>query len=74
MDKKKSITLYVLLLVLSILIFTLVLVFDANGILGFIICMSSILLIIGCVIKLCRLSEKFKNWLINFIDLLFWLP
>ena len=74
MDKKKKIILYSILLLLSIIAFVLIYVFDASGIIGYLITLSTFYIFLGSIIKLCRLSEKFKNSIINFIDLLFWLP
>lgn len=74
MDKKKKIILYSTLLLLSIIAFVLIYVFDASGIIGYLITLLTFYIFLGSVIKLCRLSEKFKNGIINFIDLLFWLP
>ena len=74
MDKKKKIILYSILLLLSIIAFVLIYVFDASGIIGYLITLLTFYIFLGSVIKLCRLSEKFKNGIINFIDLLFWLP
>lgn len=34
----------------------------------------SIYLLIGCLIKLCKMNEKFKDTIICTIDLLWWLP
>ena len=74
MDKKKKIILYSILLLLSIIAFVLIYIFDASGIIGYLITLLTFYIFLGSVIKLCRLSEKFKNGIINFIDLLFWLP
>lgn len=74
MDKKKKIILYSILLLLSIIAFVLIYVFDASGIIGYLITLLTLYIFLGSVIKLCRLSEKFKNGIINFIDLLFLLP
>lgn len=70
---KKTI-LYVTLLILSIIIFTLLVIFNAKGIFGLIGVLLSIYLFLGSIIKLCKSSKKFKNGFLNFIDLLFWLP
>lgn len=75
-DKDKKVILYIMLFVVGLLSFTLQLfVFEApDGFIGFILCLVSIYLIIGSIIKLCRLSEKFKNSILGIIDLLFWIP
>ena len=76
MSKKQKLILYGALLSLSILVFVLeIFVFQKpNGMLGFLICMASIYLSLGSMIKLVILSERFKNEILNLIDLLFWLP
>lgn len=74
MSKKNKIILYSVLLVLSIIDFVLIYVFNASGIGGYLITLINFYIFFGSIIKLCKLSEKFKNGLINFIDLLFWLP
>lgn len=75
MDKKKKIILYIALILLSIGIFSLVMLFNIDGALGFIMTMVSIYLFVGCIIKLCKLSQKFKDGVLSFIfDILFWLP
>jgi len=72
-NRKKGI-LYSILLIISIIIFTLAVVLDASGVFGFLITVFSIYLFIGCIIKLCKLNPKFKDNFLNFIDILFWLP
>lgn len=74
-SKKKGI-LYGILLIIGLLAFILELfVFQKpDGILGFLICIVSIYLILGSIIKLCILSRKFENALINFLDAIMWLP
>lgn len=74
MKKNKKIALYVALLILSIVIFTLAIIFDASGIFGLIITIFCIYLFIGSIVKLCRLNSKLKSSVLNFIDVLFWLP
>ena len=76
MKKKNKITLYTILLILGLLVFVgEVFIFQKpDGIAGFIICIVSIYIVLGSIIKLCKLSKKFSNTLTNFIDLLFWLP
>lgn len=70
----RKIMLYLALLIISIIIFTLAVVFDASGILGFLITLFSIYLFVGCIIKLCKLSSKFKSNFLDLIDSIFWLP
>lgn len=76
MKIKNKLILYSVLLTLGLLIFILELfVFQKpDGIAGLIICIISIYLIVGSIVKLCKLSEKFANALPNVLDLLFWLP
>ena len=76
MSEKNKIILYTILLLLGLSIFILqIFVFEyPDGILGFIVCLISIYLVLGSIMKLCKLSKKFKNVLKNTIDILFWLP
>lgn len=49
-------------------------VFEApNGVLGFLLCLVSIYLIIGSIIKLCQLNEKIKDIILNILDMLFFI-
>lgn len=75
MKKENQIILCTILLVIGLLSFILqVFVFEApNGVLGFMLCLFSIYLIIGSIIKLCKLSKKIKNTLIDALDLLFFI-
>lgn len=75
MKKQTKIKLCIILLIIGLLSFILQLyVFEApDGILGFLLCLCSIYLIIGSIIKLCSLSTKIKNSIFDIIDLLFWL-
>lgn len=76
MKRKNSIILYSLLLFLGLVVFIseIFLFQKPDGILGLIICIISVYLILGSIIKLCRLSERFTHTLLDLIDLLFWLP
>lgn len=75
MKKETQIILCIVLLVVGLLIFNLqVFVFEApDGVLGFILCLSSLYLIIGSILKLCKLSKKIKNILLDTLDLLFFI-
>lgn len=75
MKKQTKINLCVILLILGLFSFILqVFVFEApDGILGFILCLVSIYLIIGSIIKLCQLSTKIKNTIFDALDLLFFI-
>lgn len=76
MKKKNKIILYSLLLILGLIMFVLeVFIFQKpDGIIGLLICIVSIYLIIGSILRLCKLSKIFSGTLINLLDLLFWLP
>lgn len=75
MKRKTQITLCIVLLIIGVLILNLqVFVFETpDGILGFILFLFSVYLIIGSIIKLCKLSKRFKDTLITSLDLLFFI-
>lgn len=75
-NKQNKIIIYSILLALGITIFILELfIFQKpDGILGLTICIISIYLILGSIIKLCKLSSKFENTFLSLLDILFWLP
>lgn len=75
MKKQAKINLCIILLILGLLSFILqVFVFEApDGIMGFLLCLVSIYLILGSVIKLCQLSTKIKNSIFEVLDLLFFI-
>lgn len=75
MKKQTKINLCIILLIMGITSFILQLfVFEApNGIFGFLLCLTSIYLIIGSIIKLCQLSTKIKNSIFDILDLLFFI-
>ncbi len=75
MKKQTKINLCIVLLVVGLLTFILqVFVFETpDGIIGFLLCLISIYLIIGSMIKLCQLSKKIKNSIFDILDLLFFL-
>ena len=75
MKRETKIILCIVLLIIGLLIFNLqVFVFEApDGVLGFILCLFSVYLIIGSIIKLSKLSKKFKNTLLDTLDLLFFI-
>ncbi len=70
----KKIYLYVILILISIIMFLSVLIFNIDGKIGFLMVLLSIYLLFGAIIKLCKINQKFKNSILAFIDLLFWLP
>lgn len=73
--KQTKINLCIILLVLGLTSFILqVFVFEApDGIVGFLLCLISIYLIIGSIVKLCQLSAKIKNTIFDALDLLFFI-
>lgn len=76
MKKKNKIIIYSILLVVGLAVFiSEIFIFQKpDGILGLIICIVSIYMILGSIIKLCRLSKTFSNTLLASLDLLFWIP
>ena len=76
MTKRNKLILYSILLLVGIISFVLELfIFQKpDGTLGLIICILSIYLILGSIIKLCKLSPKFENTFLSILDILFWLP
>lgn len=76
MKTSKRIILYTALLLIGLAAFILeIFIFQKpDGILGLLICIASILLIFGSIIKLSILSPKFENSFLAFLDILFWLP
>lgn len=75
MKRENQIILCIVLLVLGLTSFILqVFIFSApDGVLGFILCLVSIYLVMGSIFKLCKLSNIFKNSLLDFLDLLFFI-
>ena len=76
MSRNKKLILYGAILLVGLLVFVLeIFVFQKpDGILGLIICITSILMILGGIVKLCRLSPKFEDGFIKALDIFFWLP
>lgn len=76
MKKQNKIILYSILLVVGLLILiSEIFIFQKpDGILGLVVCLISIYLILGSIIKLCKLSKKFEDTLLATLDLLFWIP
>mgnify|MGYP001138646897 CR=1 FL=1 len=64
-----------MLFVMGVLSFTLqIFVFESpDGIIGFLLCLASIYLMMGSIIKLCQLSTKIKNTILDILDLLFFI-
>jgi len=75
MPKKTKIYLCLILLVAGITLFILQLfVFEApDGVIGFLLCLVSIYLIMGSIYKLCKLSSNIKKFLLDILDLLFFI-
>lgn len=76
MTEKKQKIIFGILLVLGLTVFILqVFIFQSpDGVLGFIICLSSVEFIVVSLIKLCKLSKQFRKAFIRFLDLLFRIP
>lgn len=75
MKKKANKPLCWLLLILGIVVFLWMMIFESpDGIIGFILCVGSIYLIIGAIIRLCKTSPRFEKIFFNVLDLLFYLP
>lgn len=76
MDRSKKLLLYTAMLLVGLAAFVLeIFVFQKpDGVLGLIICITSIFMILGSIVKLCRLSSKFEDSFIKALDILFWLP
>lgn len=75
MKKENQIMLCAILLVIGLVGFILqIFIFEApDGFLGFILCLLNIYLIIGSIIRLCKLSKKFKNTFLDVLDILFFI-
>ena len=76
MSRNKKLILYGAMLLVGLLVFILeIFVFQKpDGIIGLIICIASILMILGSSIKLCIMSPKFENSFLTALDIFFWLP
>ncbi len=75
MKKQTKINLCIILLLIGLLSFILqVFIFEApDGTIGFLLCLISVYLIIGSIIKLCQLSTKIKTQVFDILDLLFFI-
>ncbi len=72
---KKKISLYVSLIIVSILLFIIAMTILGNTkFIAPIIIVISTYLFVGSLIKLCKMNNKLKNTVICIVDLLFWLP
>lgn len=76
MSRNKKLILYGTILLVGVLVFILeIFVFQKpDGILGLLICIASVLMILGSIIKLCIMSPKFENSFLTVLDIFFWLP
>lgn len=75
MKRENQIILCIIFFIIGLLGFILQLFIleSPDGILGFIMCLFNIYLMIGSIIRLCKLSKKIKNFLLELIDLLFFI-
>lgn len=75
MKKQTKINICLMLLALGVTSFILQLfVFEApDGVVGFLLCLTSIYLIMGSIFKLCKLSNNIKNSIFDILDLLFFI-
>lgn len=76
MTKKGKLILYGIVLLLGLLSFILqVFVYQKpDGVLGLVICIINVEMILVGIIKLCKLSQKFKNSFLVALDIFTWLP
>lgn len=75
MKKEDKMTLYGAILVLGLSMFLCMMIFEKpDGKLGLMICVVSIYFMLGGLIKLCKMSKRFANSFLQFLDLLFWIP
>ena len=76
MDRSKKLLRYTAMLLVGLVAFVLeIFVFQKpDGILGLLICITSIFMILGSIVKLCRLSPKFEDGFLKALDIFFWLP
>jgi len=76
MSRNKKLILYGTTMLVGLLVFILeIFVFQKpDGILGLIICITSIITVLGSIVKLCILSPKFEDSFFTALDIFFWLP
>lgn len=75
MKKEDKMTLYGAILVLELSMFLSMMIFEKpDGKLGLMICVVSIYFMLGGLIKLSKMSKRFANSFLQFLDLLFWIP
>lgn len=72
MKMKNKIIFYSILFTIGLIVFILELfIFEIDGIIGYLITLISFYIMIGSVIKLCKLSSKFKSFIKSIINILF---
>lgn len=76
MTKRGRLLLYGSMLTVGLIAFILeIFVFQKpDGVIGLLICIASILMIFTSTVKLCRMSEKFKNGFFEVLDIFLFLP
>ncbi len=71
----KKIALYSFTILLAIILFIVSMtVLGETKLAAPIIITVSVFLLVGSIIKLCKLSDRFKDSVLTALDLLFWLP
>ena len=76
MSKNKKLWLYgsILFIGLSVFILEIFVFQKPDGILGLLICLTSLAMIFGSIVKLCKLSSRFADSLLAALDIFSWLP
>ena len=76
MSKTKKLWIYGSILAIGLSVFILeIFVFQKpDGIPGLLICLASLAMIFGGIVKLCKLSSKFADSFLAALDIFFWLP
>lgn len=76
MSTRKKLFLYAAMLLtgLASFIFEVFVFQKPDGVLGLIICIVSIFMIFGGIVKLCRLSPRFEDSFLKMLDVFFFLP
>ncbi len=72
---EKKIALYLFTIIAAIILFIISMtVLGETKLAAPIIIVVSVYLFVGSIIKLCKMSDRFKSFVITALDLLFWLP
>lgn len=76
MNKEKKLRLYGSLLAIGLAVFILEIFVchKPDGFFGLAICCASVLMILVGTVKLCILSDKFTDWFLAILDILFCIP